>query len=277
MKKLALTKERVLAIYARINETGVSRVLSFFYVDDDGVRIARNITSLNFELRVRKKDFLTELFTLSIGDGLTVGGASSNELTIDLSNTNATQKPVEHFYQLFSVAEDKTWLDGPFFFHAGEFDGVEETDEILIGENGEVVIEISSGGGNSISASSQAQVNAETSADTYVSPATLAAKALPDGTYSTVLTFDTDKDIYHDATGASITFTLGTGNINGKGIFLRLNKPTAVTFPGTFEASSSSATLDATKLNVYLLIFFTNWNGSGLDHVVYTNQTFTAL
>src|SRR6478609_4800752 len=102
MKKLALTKERVLAIYARINETGVSKVLSFFDVDDDGVRTARNITSLNFELRVRKKDFLTELFTLSIGDGLTVGGTSSNELTIDLSNTNATQKPVEHFYQLFS-------------------------------------------------------------------------------------------------------------------------------------------------------------------------------
>lgn len=101
---------------------------------------------------------------------------------------------------------------------------------------------------------------------------------LDEGTYSTELTFDTDKDIYQDLTGLSPTFTLAaSGNINGKGIFLRLNKPTAVTFPANFEASSNSTALDSTKLNVYLLIFFTNWNGSGTDRVIYTNQTFTAI
>jgi len=97
------------------------------------------------------------------------------------------------------------------------------------------------------------------------------------GSYSTVLTFDDDYDIYHDATGASITFTLGSGNIDGKGIFLRLNKPTSVTFPGTFEADANSQAVDATKLNVFLLIFFSNWNGSGQDHVIYKNSLFNSL
>lgn len=123
----------------------------------------------------------------------------------------------------------------------------------------------------------QSEVDAETVTDKFVSPDTLAGKALIAGAYSTVLTFDTDKDIYQDATGSSITFTLGAGNINGKGIILRLNKPTAVTFPGTFEADAGSTALDATKLNVYFCLFFTNWNGSGLDHVIYKNSTFAAI
>jgi|SRR6185295_24316 len=94
--------------------------------------------------------------------------------------------------------------------------------------------------------------------------------------FSTQLNFNGDQDIYKDATGLTITFTLGTNNVNGKGIILRLNKPTAVTFPATFEADASSQALDATKLNVYFLVFFTNWNGSGLDHVIYSNKLFTA-
>jgi len=96
------------------------------------------------------------------------------------------------------------------------------------------------------------------------------------GTYSTTLTFDTDQDIYHDATGESITFTLGANGVNGVGIILRLNKPTAVSFPGTFEASSSSVAFNAANLNVCYCVFYTNWNGSGLDHVTYRNELFTA-
>ena len=97
------------------------------------------------------------------------------------------------------------------------------------------------------------------------------------GGFTTELNFDSDQDIYHDSTGQSIVFTLGVRNINGIGIILRLNKPTAVTFPGTFEADPSSSVLDSTKLNVYFILFFTNWNGSGLDHVIYKNTLFTAL
>lgn len=249
MEGVSFTKERLLKLYARVNETGVPKVLSFFDVDADGVRTPHDITDLDFKLIVKKQSGSpTNLFSLTIGSGLTVQGASSNELLIQVSEANATQKPCTAFWQLFSIDENKTWLDGPFFFHDGEFDGVTETEEILIGESGEIAIEISS------------DLNT----------------ALANGTYSTVLAFDQDKDIYKDATGLSITFTLGTGNINGKGIILRLNKPTAVTFPGTFEADAGSAALDATKLNVYFCLFFTNWNGSGLDHVIYKNAVYTA-
>lgn len=143
MKKLSLTKERLLAIYARIDETGVSRVLSFYNVDAAGVRTPHPINSLGYEIRVKKSPFATtNLFVLSVGAGLTVQGSDLNQLKIDLSNTKANQKPVENFYKLFSTVEDKTTLNGPWFFHDGEFDGVVETDEILIGATADVVIEI---------------------------------------------------------------------------------------------------------------------------------------
>lgn len=122
----------------------------------------------------------------------------------------------------------------------------------------------------------QSQVNAGTSTNTVVTPATLASKALLSGVYNTVLSFFTDQDIYHDATGQSITFTLGSGNINGVGIWLRLNKPTAFTFPGTFEALPSSASCDPTKLNNIFLVYNSNWDGNGLAHVTYNNVLTTA-
>lgn len=83
--------------------------------------------------------------------------------------------------------------------------------------------------------------------------------------------------MFKDATGLSITFTLGTGNINGVGKILRLNKPTAVSFPATFEAHANSAALDATKMNVYTLVYFSNWNGSGTARVIYNNSLYTAV
>lgn len=127
-----------------------------------------------------------------------------------------------------------------------------------------------------VAAASQDETNNASSANKYVSPPTLAAKALKIGTYSTELLFDTDKDIYQDV--GTVTFTLASsGNINGKGIILRLNTPTAVTFPVNFEASPNSATLDNSKLNVYFLVYFSNWNGTGTARVIYNNILFTAI
>ena len=127
-----------------------------------------------------------------------------------------------------------------------------------------------------LQAASQTEVNTGTESGKYVSPETLAGKALKISSYSTELQFDTDKDIYQDVT--SPTFTLAaSGNINGVGIILRLNTPTSVNFPANFEAHANSATLDATKLNVYTLVYFSNWNGSGTARVIYMNNLFTAI
>lgn len=99
------------------------------------------------------------------------------------------------------------------------------------------------------------------------------------GIYSTALAFTGDRDIYKDATGLSITFTLDAAvtPLNGSCILLRLNKPTAVTFPANFEASPSSVPLDSTKLNVYSLVYFSSWDGAGTGRVIYTNTLFTGL
>lgn len=100
--------------------------------------------------------------------------------------------------------------------------------------------------------------------------------ALSNGTYSTELTFDVDKDIYQDVT--TPTFTLAaSGNVNGVGIILNLNTPTSVSFSADFEASAGSAAVDPTKLNVFMLVYRNNWDGVGTPKVMYTNSLFTAI
>lgn len=141
MTGISFTKERFLKFYARINETGVARILTFLNADGT----SHDISSYNFKLIVKlRASTRTNLFTLTIGSGLTVQGTDSNELLIELSQTNLTQKVDTNFWTLFSVAENKTWLDGPFYFHDGEFDGVEDTDEIVIGATSDIYITVGS-------------------------------------------------------------------------------------------------------------------------------------
>jgi len=125
-------------------------------------------------------------------------------------------------------------------------------------------------------AATQPEVDNGTVSDKFVTPATLANKALKIGEYSTELTFDTDKDIYQDV--STPTFTLAsTGNINGMGMFLRLNTPTSVTFPANFEAHPSSAAVDNTKLNMFILVYYSDWDATGTERVIYNNILLTAL
>ncbi len=298
-------RSRLLPLYARIGEVGVPLILTFLDANGDPF----SILGIDWKLNVKRKaSDTTNVFELILGDGLTIQGASNHQLKVELSAERSAQRDETHFYRLYDYEELHTWLNGPFRFHNGEFDGVEDTDTLTVTFDSTVVtIEVTTDSGSVTppawgditgtlanqtdletalnlkansssvpSAATQSQVDTGTDTATFVNPATLAGKALKSGTYSTTLTFDTDKDIYHDATGESITFTLGLNGVNGVGIILRLNKPTAVSFPGTFEADANSVTLDATKLNVYTLVFFTNWNGSGLDHVIYSNHLFTA-
>jgi hypothetical protein len=136
---VSFTKERSLKLYARVNETGVSKVWTF--LNSNGT--AHNISSYNFKLVVKlRASTVTNLFVLTIGSGLTVQGVSSNELLIELTQANLTRDVGTNFWTLFSIAENKTWLNGAFFFHNGEFDGVEESDEIIIGATSTVNITV---------------------------------------------------------------------------------------------------------------------------------------
>lgn len=274
MISASFDRSKILQLYARIGEIGVPLILTFLDTNGDPYPIS----GIDFKfIAKRKPTDIDPAFELSIGDGLTVVGTSLHQLKIELSEANSEQRNETYFYRLYDYEELHTWLNGPLRFHNGEFDASADTETITVTFDSEVVeITISNLATTPLPPATQSEVNTGTEAAKYVSPATLAAKALKSGTYSTTLTFDTDQDIYQDLTGQSVTFTLGSNGVNGVGIILRLNKPTAVTFPGTFEADANSATLDATKLNVYTLVFFTNWNGSGLDHVIYSNHLFTA-
>jgi len=127
-----------------------------------------------------------------------------------------------------------------------------------------------------VPSATQSEVNSGSNTTKYVTPATLKSKALKEGSYATELTFDEDKDIYQDVSTPSFTLA-ASGNINGMGVILRLNTPTSVTFSSDFEAHPNSAEVDPTKLNMFILVFFSNWNGSGSDKVIYMNHLLTAI
>jgi hypothetical protein len=133
MQEIFLDKSRTIRLRARINEASVPRVLVF--QNEDGS--AHDISSYDFELIVFKRvNSLTKLFTLTIGAGLTVQGASNNELLIEITAAQATQKADTYFWRLYSVDEDHTWLNGPFEFHQGESDNVESEETVNIYQNG---------------------------------------------------------------------------------------------------------------------------------------------
>jgi len=126
-------KSRNLQLYARIGETGVPIVLEF--LNSDGTN--HDITSYDFKLRVKARPFSTEnFFELGIGTGLTVLGADNQKLSIALTSVQADTKPDTNFWYLYSENQDHTWLNGPFIFHNGEFDGLENASEIIVNENG---------------------------------------------------------------------------------------------------------------------------------------------
>lgn len=96
--------------------------------------------------------------------------------------------------------------------------------------------------------------------------------------YTTAFTFDEDHQIAVTLTGLSPTITLDPTNaVDGVTIMFRAKTPTAITFQGiNVEADPGSSAVDATKMNVFILTYFKNWDGAGTPKVIYTNKLFTA-
>lgn len=134
MTEINLDKSRSVRVRARIGEASVPRTLKFFEQD---LVTPHDISSYNFKLFVFKRSNSSQkLFTLSIGDGLTVTGDDSNWLQIDVSQVRATQSADTYFWRLWSADEDHTWLNGPWEFYHGESDNVEEEETVNIYQNG---------------------------------------------------------------------------------------------------------------------------------------------
>lgn len=227
---------------------------------------AFNVSTYTFVVNLRRIGGTTNLLQLTQAAGITNGGASGI-VTIQLTAAQGNTIDADSYY--YEVNYTVSSLS--YGLLHGTLDLLTQYNPE--NENNDVEIDVNLAGTDvnlsiEIAGISQSELDAAL--------ALKADLALDNGTYSTELTFNVDKDIYQDVT--SPTFTLATsGNVNGVGIILRLNTPTSVTFPGNFEASANSAAVDPTKLNVFMLVFFTNWDGAGTDKVIYTNSLFTAI
>jgi hypothetical protein len=139
MTDIYLDKSRSVRLKARIGEASVPRVFKFRTRDGD-VTAPHNISGYDFELIVFKRaNSQVKLFTLTIGDGLTINdgsGEDADELTVSISQARSEQKADTYFWRLRSSDEDHTWLNGPFDFHNGETDAVLNEDVISIYQNG---------------------------------------------------------------------------------------------------------------------------------------------
>lgn len=364
VKSATLDPSRLLYLYFRKNRAGN---IKFIFRDADGDPV--DIESMDFELFITNNPGSRgRLVHLTIGDGLTFGGADDNELTATFTADDTNLNEGTCFWELYRSDIQKTWLNGKAIFHCGEFDGVSETNSITISDEGStVIINLIDTGWGFISGDINTQTdlinlfvgvanekylvseiitnhvltdfdgrkilfysgssnitvtigglengfnciflrlgtgiitfvgdgtpNITTSSGTLLDAGrnqinniyaltfpevfidNSPGESLINDTYSTVLTFDRDKTLYQDV--GSVTFTLAaTGNVNGVGIILKLNTPTSVSFPASFEAHPNSASLDNTKLNVYTLVYFSDWDGAGTAKIIYTNSLFTAI
>lgn len=140
MIDIPLHKSKAVRIKARAGEASVPQVFKFRNADGT----PHPITIYDFKIPVYKRQNSTvKLFTLSIGDGLTVQGADDDELKIDVTKSRASQIADTNFFKLHSAYEDHTWLAGPWVFFQGEEDAVHDDKEITIASNGdEVIIEV---------------------------------------------------------------------------------------------------------------------------------------
>lgn len=245
MKQATFDPSRDLTLYFRCNRAG----------SKDFVFVRSNESAYSFiytddiELNIYKNQGdKKKLISLTYISGLTL---NANRLTASITAALSNINEGEYYWELYRTDLEKTWLCGDAIFHNGKFDGVtNDSETITVNEDGEDIL-------ITVSDSQSAIIVTES--------------------YSTELTFNQDKEIYKDATGLSPVFTLGTTNYNGIGIILRLNTPTSVTFPVNFEAHANSAAVDPTKLNYFILLYHSNWNGTGTPRVIYTNSLFTAI
>lgn len=94
-------------------------------------------------------------------------------------------------------------------------------------------------------------------------------KELEISTFSTSLVFSSDEETF--TTGGTHSFTLqSSGNINGVGKIVKLNTPVSASFSSDFILmEGSNSTVSATKLNIIIMVFNSNYDGAGTKKVLY--------
>lgn len=94
--------------------------------------------------------------------------------------------------------------------------------------------------------------------------------------FNPVLTFTANKQMFQSA--VSVTFSLGSAtHINGAINIVRIDQPTSVTFPAGWIKEEVSQGIELTKLNFITFQYFSNWNGTGTEAVIYSIKVFPSL
>lgn len=147
MVDISIDKSRAVRVRARTGEDSVPK--TFTFTNSDGS--AHDISSYDFKIFVQvRANSTVKLFTLSVGSGLSIQGADSNQLLIQVTKEQATQKADTYFWRMYSALEDHTWLNGPWEFHNGEYDAVVEDTPIEIKQDGDpITIQVVGSGGAS--------------------------------------------------------------------------------------------------------------------------------
>ena len=155
----------------------------YFRVARDGSKTINfaNTSGGNFDIsgntyRLRIYDQPGGNLILDLTESSELSKPTNYQLTITVTDTLTSIRPREYYYILDKTDGSsliKTWLNGPCYFHEGEFDGLTNTtSSVVIDESGTgVTLTISDTA--SPTEATQAQVNTGTATGSYVSPAKL--------------------------------------------------------------------------------------------------------
>jgi|GEM_PF-4748590 len=238
----------------RVLGTGVAKLDILFQIGSNRIitfDFSNDVSAWSFEFVVKRNaGDRVKSISKTLSNGISFPVYDSNTINVTFLSSDTSLSEGEYYYELRRSDSNIAILSGSAFFNYTSLQGDDSLSELSV-TTSTISVDIS---------------------NNLVLPLTTES-------YSTTFIFDRDKDIFKDITGQTVTINLSsTSGINGVGIFFRANKGTSVTFTGvSSEAMASSVSHDPTKLNVYLLLFFSNWNNSGTPKVIYANSTFNAI
>jgi hypothetical protein len=137
MKEISFDPAKNMTLYLRQQRAGSKK---FIFTNSSDVAV--NISAYDFELHIKEyAGARTNVIELTVGDGLTVGGASSNELTAAVTVSETNVKEGKYYWELYKGSTDKTYLCGECIIHNGKFDGPSDEGEITIND-GDIVLSV---------------------------------------------------------------------------------------------------------------------------------------